>query len=233
MLQRIVVIGLSVVLACGIAEGSAITQIEAIQVSAMQSSFDSTSGANGIGQQTMWSTNGAYLLTDNPTYPSYQFAFGNVQFSTDLFDDASSGGDAAGCYAGGTWSVELFDSAYDTDPAVTMSGTVNWYREDECDTPNNVEGEGILDITSELSIAPTCILAGAVWAGTDEAGVTTTMADLTVDGVTGGELVDYSLDWTADSATLTIWADLSVIPEPTTISLLAAAGLLLRKRRRT
>ena len=147
--------------------------------------------------------------------------------------DTSSGGLASAVFSTGTWAITM-DGPLGT--AVNIDGhTVSNYVETETgvDT-DHIDGRAVVmvdDYTFDTG------WFGDIWGIPDldlqwEGGLDSLaglIADITLPNGTG--ITDYNSDYFSTNATITLWADESVVPEPATIGLLGlGSALLLRKR---
>jgi len=200
-----------------------LAKIEIIFAMGLTSSFDADGGIGANGLQTLVSTNGAYVYTDDIYAPPMQFAASDILCTFEETTDTSSGGIAGAWFDSGAWQIKIFDSA--SALVLDMSGTVDWY--DELETAANaVDGRGIVSIGSIYLAGE---LTGHQWGSTNgKSGLISSIVNAQPQPLT-----NYQTDWSSNNVMMLLYADSSVIPEPATIMLLGlgAVGLLGRKRR--
>ncbi len=205
------------------AASAQLAKIEIIFTMGLTSSFDADGGVAENGLQTLVSTNGAHIYTDDIYAPPISFAASDIVCTFEDTTDTSSGGIASAWFDSGTWQIQLFDSA--SVMVLDMSGTVDWYDELETAT-NAVDGRGIVSIGSIYLGGE---LTGHQWASTNgKSGLISSIVNAQPQPLT-----NYQTDWSSNSVMMLLYADSSAIPEPATIMLLGlgAVGLLGRKRR--
>ena len=150
--------------------------------------------------------------------------------------DTSSGNLASALFASGSWSLEFSGSGSWLDPVFTISGhTINNYAETETGVDTNkLDGRAIV-IVDEATFTLGFFESWFGFPVTMEwEGGVGTMAGLIADVTLPVEpdMTDYASDYTSTNLIVTLWADESVVPEPATITLFGAAGLLLLRRKR-
>ncbi|OQA03833.1 MAG: hypothetical protein BWY69_00220 [Planctomycetes bacterium ADurb.Bin401] len=177
--------------------------------------------------QALRSTNGAMVFF-NEAVEAIAFSHSNIWADFTNVTERSSGGLASATFSTGSWQIQLFSPA-DDHLVFDISGTVDWYREDESsDYSNTVNGIGKVTL-GEIAYVDPLFFGGAIWGSSDgKSAITTTITGATQGG---GNLINYQSDWASDNVTIVVWADSSMaVPEPATMCLLALGGLLLRKR---
>lgn len=212
----------SLVLLLSNAAPAQLAKIEIIFAMGLTSSFDADGGLGGDGLQTLVSTNGAYVYTDDIYAPPISFAASDILCTFEQTTDTSSGGIASAWFDSGAWRIKLFSSG---NLVLDMSGGVDWY--DELETAaNTVDGRGIVSIGSVYLAGE---LAGHQWASTNgKSGLISSIVNAQPQPLTS-----YQTDWSSNNVMMLLYADSSAIPEPATIMVLGlgAVGLLGRKRR--
>lgn len=217
----VVLVGCVVLLVSSVASAQ-LTKIEIVFAMGLSSDFDADAGSGGNGLQTLQSTNGAYVYTDDIYAPPISFATSDILATFEDTTDTSGGGVASAEFGSGAWQIQLFDS--DSQLVMDMSGTVDWY--DELETADNaVDGRGILTLGS-VSLGGE--LTGHDWASTNgKSGLLTSIVN-----AQPSPLTSYQTDWSSNNVMLMLYADSSTIPEPATIMLLGLGAVVLARRRR-
>jgi hypothetical protein len=204
--------------------GLAGVQIDDILEYGMKSSF-----VVSTGTQTLSSLNGAKVFLDDGTI--YTFSKTNLVSAFTGVTDTSSGGLASATFSSGTWQVLLYDPANASHLVFSMSGTTEWYREQEAtDMANKVNGIGKI-ILSGTPYIDSAFWGSATWGSTDgKSAITSVITG--AHRMPSGELLNYQTNWQSSNAAVVVWADSShAVPEPATMSLLAlGAAMFLRKR---
>lgn len=208
----------------GIAAASTIQKIDVILGFGLFSRFETPPGT-----QTLTSTNGALVFFSEPGVDPLSFSHTQLSATFNGVTDRSNGGLASATFSSGVWQVRLFSPTDPSHLVFDISGTVDWYREDESQQlTNTVNGVGKVTLTNVAFVDP-AFWQGATWGSTDNKSAVTT----TITGATqgGGNLVNYQTNWQSDNVTMVVWADSSMaVPEPATMLILSLGGLLLRKR---
>jgi hypothetical protein len=186
-----------------------------------------------------WSQGGwSYIFTD---LGPFIFDDSVLNFDWDLYSDDSSGGHAAAKFdIVGSWTVDLYDNTYGSDPVVQLVGGIygsgpfgGRYWEEETGY-EALDGKAWVTVTSSwaddgwalLNLGPDYTI---VW---DNDGVAGLDSDVTLDSGTG-DIADYASDYSATNGlTITLFADQSqVIPEPVTVALLGLGSLVILRRK--
>jgi hypothetical protein len=205
---------------------AAMEQIEVVFSNGESSSFSASAGT-----QTLTSHNGANVFLDDNT--NYTFGTGTTALLstfTGVTDTSNGSGLASAAFSGGSFQVQLL-SPVDHHVVFSMSGTTDWYNEqEEIFSANKVDGVGKVTLVGIPYVDEAFWGTGTTWGSTDgKSAMTTTIGS--AHRIPSGSLTDYQTDWASGNVTLVIWADSSkVVPEPATMALLALGGLLLRKR---
>lgn len=212
-------------LLCEIAQAGTVAKIDVVLGFGLFSQFEASDPAT----QSLTSTNGAMVFFSEPGIEPISFSKSNLWADFTVINDKSQGGVASATFSTGQWQVQLFSPTNPNHLVFDISGTVEWYREDESlEFGNTVNGVGKV-ILQQVSFADPAFWGGATWGSDDgKSAITTTITSATQ---AGGNLIDYQSDWSSSNVTMVVWADSSMaVPEPATMCLLALGGLLLRKR---
>jgi|GEM_PF-6408872 len=129
-------------------------------------------------------------------------------------------------YNGGSWSIDFYTQPHFSIPGDvkigTLSGGIDWYSEYDADGLNNEPlGHGV-GIGTNFILD---LVGGDEWNWPEA-----TSGILTNFGTLGG--YDATADWGTTTASVIITTDLSLIPEPATMSLLGLGALAAARRRR-
>jgi hypothetical protein len=216
----VLLVGCVVLLASSVASAQ-LTKIEIVFAMGLTSDFDADGGSGSNGLQTLQSTNGAYVYTDDIYAPPISFSTSDILATFEDTTDTSSGGVASAEFGSGVLQLQLFDSG--DNVVMDMSATVDWY--DELETADNaVDGRGILTLGSVTLGGE---LLGHEWASTNgKSGLLTSIVNAQPQPLTS-----YLTDWSSNNVMLMLYADSSVIPEPATIMLLGLGAVVLARRR--
>ncbi len=205
-----------------------VEQIQIIQDIGVTAEYDAGTGT------TTWSQGAAgWLLTDGGQVESFSDVSVTGTFSGAV--DQSSGGLASAVFTNpGTWSITM---NYALGTAVEISGitSTNWTETETGADTDKIDGRAVVEVTAYTFDTG---WFGDLWGIGDldlqwEGGLNSLaglIADITLPNGTG--YTSYDDDYSTSNATITLWADEGVIPEPATLCLLAfgAVGLLRRRK---
>lgn len=218
MMKKLLLVGCTMAMVCGVvSNASAQETVEEILVvfgTGMESSYTTPPG-----HQSIWSANGATVVTDERMYP---FTASNILLDFDLSTDTSGGEFASAEYCRGadigTWSVQLLSGS---DIVFSAEGSVSWYDENEAPA-GTIRGRGVLNLDGGIFIDESYDWGDDIELGGNgyDIGLNTELTDLTP-----ADPVDYQTSFTSPSVTATFLADSSGIPEPVTVVLLGLGGL--------
>jgi hypothetical protein len=216
--------GCLAIFCCLVLSVPAIAEITGIELNLIYEPGLTSSYSASAGTQTLIGHNGAYVYTSDGT--RYQFTKGCTSgqgvFANAI--DSSSGGVASASFAGGSWFIKLYDPSNTSHLVLDVEGAVDWYSEFES-APNKVDGKGVVSLTSWY--VDTTFWGDASWGSFNgDSGLKTSISNATQNG---GALQDYQSDWSSNNVVLFIYADSNAIPEPATMSLLAAGAMVLRR----
>lgn len=212
-----------------VSNAALVKQVQLTQATGGYADYDA-----GTGTITWSGGGGGWLMTDS--YGVVNFADADITGTFSGVTDTSSGNLASALFSSGTWSLEFSGSGSWLDPVFTISGhTINNYAETETGVDTNkLDGRAIVIVDSAyftlgffddwFGIPVTMEWEGGI--GT-YAGL---IADVTLP--IAPDITDYASDYTSTNLIVTLWADESIVPEPATITLFGAAGLLLLRRKR-
>ena len=223
MFKKFLLVAICTVVVSAVPALATFERIEVVLEFGMHSSY-----LDATKTQTLISTNGARAYFD--TGDEFDFSTTDALITATGAVDGSSGGVAAADFSGGTWHLELLDG--DSDSVFYLSGTIDWYNEDEdVDFTNKVNGVGKVSINSGTKFIDESFWGlGVDWAATD--GKSAIITSISGAQQNGGSLLSYTDDWSSQNVILILWADSSkAVPEPATMCLLSLGGLLLRKRK--
>jgi len=212
-----------------VSSASLVKQVQLTQATGGYADYDS-----GTGTITWSGGGGGWLLTDD--YGLVSFSDADITGTFSDVTDTSSGNLASALFASGSWSLVFSGSGSWLDPVFTISGhTINNYAETETGVDTNkLDGRAIVIVDeAEFTLGFFEDWFGFPVTMEWEGGIGT-MAGLIADVTLPVEpdITDYASDYTSTNLIVTLWADESVVPEPATITLFGAAGLLLLRRKR-
>lgn len=203
-------------------------QIQIIQDIGVTAEYNASTGI------TTWSQGAAgWLMTDGGKVESFTDVSVSGAFSGAV--DQSSGGLASAVFTNpGTWTITM---NHGVGNAVTISGTTStdWVETETGVDTDKIDGRAVVVVTSYTFDTG---WFGALWGINDldlqwEGGLNSLaglIADITLPNGTG--YTSYADNYSSTNATITLWADEGVIPEPATLCLLGfgAVGLLRRRK---
>ena len=216
-----------------VSSATLVKQVQLTQATGGYANYDSGTGT------IQWTGGaGGWLLTDD--YGLVSFEDSTITGTFSGVTDTSSGNLASALFASGNWSME-FEFGGWLDPVFTISGhsVGAGYAETETGVnTNKLDGRSIVIVDD----AQFTLGFFENWFGLSPGGLTMeweggigTYAGLIAD-VTLPITPDFTNytneDYASTNLILTLWADESQVPEPATITLLGAAGLLVLRRRR-
>ena len=209
----------------------AVVEVDQIQII---QNIGVTAEYNASTNTTVW-TNGAsgYLFTSGGNFKSFTDVQITGTFSGAV--DQSDGGLASAVFTNqGTWSISM---NHGLGNAVEISGitSTNWVETETGVDTDKIDGRAVVEVTSYMFDTG---WFGDLWGMPDldlqwEGGLNSLaglIADITLPNGTG--YTSYNDDYSTTNATITLWADEGVIPEPATLCLLGfgAVGLLRRRK---
>ncbi len=205
-----------------------VDEIQIIQNIAVAADYDASTGI------TTWSQGASgWVYTAGGQYESFSDVDVSATFSGAV--DQSSGGLASAVFTNqGTWSISM---NHGLGNAVEISGitSTNWVETETGVDTDKIDGRAVVEVTSYMFDTG---WFGDLWGMPDldlqwEGGLNSLaglIADITLPNGTG--YTSYNDDYSTTNATITLWADEGVIPEPATLCLLGfgAVGLLRRRK---
>lgn len=182
--------------------------------------------------QLQWSQGGIASLKHQTGSDKYRVTVNGLW--TDVTDLTQPGGLAEASFASGSFDITFYDMTDPgkTNPIASLAGVLypgyDYHEGETQENPSELYGSAPIRLTSWN-------VPGYTWAETvgpsgDMGGLTATTSNLFG---TLGDIADYQSDWDSDNTIVTILADESGIPEPTTIALLGFGALVLLRRRRS
>ena len=222
MSKRILLIAICTVVVSAVPAFATFEKIEVVLEFGMNSSY-----LDATKTQTLISTNGAKAYYNDGT--PIEFSNTDALVTATGAVDSSLGGVAAANFSGGTWHLDLLDG--NNDSVFYLSGTIDWYNEDEdADFTNKVNGVGKVSIDSGTKFVDESFWGlGVDWAATD--GKSAIITSISGAQQNGSSLLSYTDDWSSENVILVLWADSSkAVPEPATIGLLSLGLLLFRRK---
>ena len=205
-----------------------VDEIQIIQNIAVAADYDASTGI------TTWSQGASgWVYTAGGQYESFSDVDVSATFSGAV--DQSSGGLASAVFTNpGIWSISMNHGGGN---AVTISGitSTNWTETETGETTDKIDGRAVVEVTAYSFDTGWFEVQWGIgdldlqWEGGLNS-LSGLIADITLPNGTG--YTSYDDDYSTTNATITLYADEGVVPEPATICLFGLGTLgLLRKRR--